>query len=96
MKTYLTTIERIELLKLEHAECLEFTEKINDLNEAYNNLCVLVKNSKKYLEELNEFLRMVHDELHYLNQIEDLELNRDWSQPNKLKSNELLKHKQVC
>jgi hypothetical protein len=35
----------------------------------------------------------MNDELRYMNEIEDIELNRDWSQPNKLNSGELLKYK---
>lgn len=40
-------------------------------------------------------MKLVNDELRYMNEIEDIELNRDWSQPNKLNSNELIQYKKV-
>ena len=47
------------------------------------------------LDDLKEFIRSVHDELHFINEMEDIELNRDWSQPGKLKSFDLVSHKEV-
>jgi hypothetical protein len=40
-------------------------------------------------------MKLVNDELRYLNELELIELNRDWFQPNKLYSSELLKYKKV-
>jgi hypothetical protein len=40
-------------------------------------------------------MKLVNDELRYLNELELIELNRDWSQPNKLNSSELFKYKKV-
>jgi len=50
---------------------------------------------KYNFEDLYEFMKLVNDELRYLNELELIELNRDWSQPNKLNSSELLKYKKV-
>ena len=33
--------------------------------------------------------------MHFINEMEDIELNRDWSQPGKLKYAELVVHKEV-
>jgi len=51
--------------------------------------------TQQKLESLLEFYRIVQDELKYLNEMEDIELNRDWSQPKKFKSSDLIQHKQV-
>ena len=40
-------------------------------------------------------MKLANDELRFLNEIEHAELKRDWSQPNKLNSKELLKYKKV-
>jgi hypothetical protein len=50
---------------------------------------------KYNFEDLYEFMKLVNDELRYLNELELIELNRDWSQPNKLNSSELFKYKKV-
>ena len=52
-------------------------------------------NRQKCLEKLRQFVKAVSDELTYLNRIEEIELTRDWSSPNKLNSVELKKHKNV-
>ena len=54
-----------------------------------------LKNEKQNFEDLYEFLKLMNEELRYMNEIEDVELNRDWSQPNKLNSDELFKYKKV-
>ena len=62
-------------------------------------LFVLLKKNlelvKYNFEDLYEFMKLVNDELRYLNELELVELNRDWSQPNKLNSSELFKYKKV-
>lgn len=42
-----------------------------------------------------EFNKLIQDELRYISEMEDIELNRDWSQPKKFKSSELIQHKLV-
>jgi len=88
-----TTLETIELLKLNHSESPELTQLVNQLNAEYHSLCTNAKQVKVDLESLSEFIRLVHDELQYLNEMEDVEVNRDWSQPGKLNESELMGHK---
>ena len=88
-----TNIETIELLKMNHAETKELTNLINQLNIEYHLLCSATKSVRSNLDSLNEFIKLVHDELHYINEMEDVELNRDWSQPGKLSASELVKHR---
>jgi acetoacetate decarboxylase len=42
-----------------------------------------------------EFNKLIQDELRYISEMEDIELNRDWSQPKKFKSSDLIQHKLV-
>lgn len=42
-----------------------------------------------------EFNKLIQDELRYISEMEDIELNRDWSQPKKLNSSDLIQHKMV-
>lgn len=95
LQFYKTNIEFIELLRMQLNDTPELTCKINTLNEEYHYLCAFTATIHNNLEDLNEFIRSVHDELHFINEMEDIELNRDWSQPGKLKLNELIQHKKV-
>jgi hypothetical protein len=38
-----------------------------------------LKNQNQNFEDLYEFLKLMNDELRYMNEIDDIELNRDWS-----------------
>lgn len=49
----------------------------------------------KCLKHLEEFVKLVNEELYHLDQIEELELTRDWSSPNKLSFSSLQTHKKV-
>ena len=77
-------------------------ETISRINRSYqelfaslNSLCASLKIKQSQLESLKEFNSAIQDELRYLSEMEDIELNRDWSQPKKLKSSELIQHKLV-
>ena len=78
---YRSTIESIELLQMRHAETAELTGLVNQLNREYRSLCVGAKTVKGNLESLGEYIELVHEELSYIGQFEDSELNRDWSAP---------------
>jgi len=88
-----TSLETIELLKLNHSETPELTQLVNQLNKEYHGLCATAKRVKEHLDSLGEFIRLVHEELQYVNEMEDGELNRDWSQPGRLNEDELLAHR---
>ena len=60
-----------------------------------NFICSSLKIKQSQLESIKEFNASVQDELRYIGEMEDIELNRDWSQPKKLKSSELIQHKLV-
>lgn len=47
----------------------------------------------KLLNQYNDFIKQVNEEIFYLDQKEQLELNRDWSSPNKLDSFSLKQYK---
>lgn len=47
------------------------------------------------MDSLIEFNKLIQDELKYISEMEDIELTRDWSQPKKLKSSDLIQHKMV-
>lgn len=49
----------------------------------------------KSLKQLIDFIRSIKEELDYLEQIEESEINRDWSSIAKLDSSELRLHKKV-
>lgn len=49
----------------------------------------------KCLKQLEEFVKLVNEQLYRLDQIEELELTRDWSSPHKLSYSSLLAHKKV-
>lgn len=67
--------------------------KLNTLNEEHQYLSVIVTTMRNNLQDLYDLIRLVHDELHYINDMEDMELNRDWSQPGKLNLDHLKQHK---
>lgn len=90
---YRTNIETIELLKMRHVETAELTGLVNQLNFEYRSLCMSAKSVKNNLELLLEYVKLVHEELHFINQMEDVELNRDWSVPAKLNYSELREHR---
>ena len=78
---------------MRHAETAELTGLVNQLNREYRSLCVGAKTVKGNLESLGEYIGLVHEELSYIGQIEDIELNRDWSAPGKLSAADLARHK---
>lgn len=45
------------------------------------------------LNQYNDFVKQINDEIFYLDQKEQIELNRDWSNPSKLKSSSLKQYK---
>jgi hypothetical protein len=47
------------------------------------------------LKQLIDFIRSIKEELNYLERIEEIEVNRDWSSIAKLDSSELKLHKKV-
>ena len=49
----------------------------------------------KCLKQLEEFVKLVNEQLYRLDQIEQLEITRDWSSPHKLSYSSLLAHKKV-
>jgi hypothetical protein len=55
----------------------------------------IVLKRQKTLELIKEFCTLVHDELYYLDQKEEIEISRDWSMPEKLDSYELTLFKNV-
>jgi hypothetical protein len=87
------TLEQIESLKSDHPDTNELSLKLEELFSSLNHLCETLQIKQKDLESLKEFNRLVQDELRYIGEMEDIELNRDWSQPKKFKSSELIQHK---
>ena len=73
----------------------EIDQLYQELCSSLNSICSALKVKQSQLESIKEFNQSVKDELRYLSEIEDIELNRDWSQPKKLKSSELIQHKLV-
>lgn len=49
----------------------------------------------KCLKQLEEFVKLVNEQLYRLDQIEEIELTRDWSSPHKLNFSSLQAHKKV-
>lgn len=49
----------------------------------------------KCLKQLEELIKLVNDQLYRLDQIEEIELTRDWSSPHKLSYSSLQAHKNV-
>ena len=45
------------------------------------------------MSQLKDFIKQINDEIYYLDQKEEIELSRDWSQPNKLDSSMLKQYK---
>ncbi len=104
VKQFGPTLEKIETLKKHLTQPTEpiKVETIDELNAAFkelysslNSLCASLKIKQSQLESLKEFNCAIQDELRYLSEMEDIELNRDWSQPKKIKSSELIQHKLV-
>jgi Cys-tRNA synthase (O-phospho-L-seryl-tRNA:Cys-tRNA synthase) len=54
-----------------------------------------LNSAQNSLDSLIEFNKLIQDELKYISEMEDIELTRDWSQPKKLKSSDLIQHKMV-
>ena len=44
---------------------------------------------------MKDFVKSVNEELHFLDEKEEIELTRDWSTPSKLESANLLNYKKV-
>ncbi len=65
----------------------------DELYSRYYTLCRSFNTCQSNLDSLHEFTKLMQDELKYLNDLEDVEYKRDWSQPRKLKSNELIQHR---
>jgi hypothetical protein len=93
IKKYHTNLEQIELLKLQLIESAELNSKLDDLFSSFNGLCKSLSTSQQFLETLMEFNKLIQDELKYVNDMEDIEYNRDWTQPRRLKSSDLIQHK---
>ncbi len=55
----------------------------------------MINNRRKALEQFRDFLNVIHVELDYLSKLEQIEMNRDWSMPNKMDSASLKQYKQV-
>ena len=66
----MTNIERTELLAIEHADTPTRADRVGRLKEEYHALCARVKRVQLQLDELLEFLALVHAELHYINDAE--------------------------
>lgn len=49
----------------------------------------------KCLKQLEEFVKLVNEQLYRLDQIEELELTRDWSSPHKLSHSSLTSHQKT-
>lgn len=98
IKKYHSTLERIDLLKMDiektnQQDIDEIGPSLNKIFSSFNSLCKSLNLSHQYLDTLMEFNKLVQDELRYLNEMEDIEYNRDWSQPCRFKSSELIQHK---
>jgi hypothetical protein len=93
IKKYHTNLEQIELLKMQLPESNDLNSALDDLFSSFNGLCKSLSASQQFLETLMELNKLIQDELKYVNDMEDLEYNRDWTQPRKLKSSELMQHK---
>jgi hypothetical protein len=93
VKKFQHELEKIELLKMDHAETSDLNAKLDDLFAMFNNLCKHLNMAQQNMDSLIEFNKLIQDELRYLSEMEDIELNRDWSQPRKLKSTDLIQHK---
>lgn len=88
-----TNLDQIELLKMDHLETEDLNSKSDETFTSFNYLCKSLKLTQQDLESLIEFNKLIQDELRYINEMEDIELNRDWSQPTKLNSSDLIQHK---
>jgi hypothetical protein len=54
-----------------------------------------MNNRKKSLEQLRDFVKLINEEMRFLEQKEEVEVTRDWSSPSKLNSSQLKKYKTV-
>ena len=72
----------------------ELCGRLDELFASFNGLCQALTRTETHLDTLMEFNKLVQDELKYVNDMEDVEYTRDWSQPRKLRSSELIQHKQ--
>jgi hypothetical protein len=86
-------MEKIEILKMDHPETCELNTKLDELFSLFNSVCNSLSEAQHNMDVLIEFNKLIQEELKYLYEMEDVELNRDWSQPKKLKSSELIQHK---
>lgn len=66
---------------------------VDDIFNEFRQLCFSIKKEGQNLDSLYELTKLIHQEIKFFNEIEDIELNRDWSQLNKLNSNELFEYK---
>lgn len=64
---------------------------LNELEIAFNLLFNETNHRIKCLQQLKDLVEAVNNELSVLDKFEEVELNRDWSSPNKLDSFELQK-----
>jgi hypothetical protein len=73
------------------------TQNENDIDNIFSEfkqLCFSIKKEEQNLNSLYELTKLIHQEIKFFNEIEDKELNRDWSLLNKLNSKELFDYKQ--
>ncbi len=47
------------------------------------------------MEQLRDFVKLINEEMRFLEQKEEVEVTRDWSSPSKLNSSQLKKYKTV-
>ncbi|CAF0712702.1 unnamed protein product [Brachionus calyciflorus] len=66
---------------------------LNELEILYNLTYNLSNQRLKSLNQLKDFVKQINDEMFYLDQKEEVEINRDWSSPSKLDSSSLKQYK---
>ncbi len=66
---------------------------IGELETSYANLCNKLKCEQLNFDNLLEFSRLFNETIRVLNEIEDNELGRDWSKPDRLNSVDLDRYK---
>ena len=91
VKIFYEKLDTINLLDFSNYPDLK--QKIDKTFSKFNYLCRNLKKSFEYLEMFALFLQSFKDEMKELNNIENIELNRDWSVPNKQNIVELQKYK---
>ena len=96
VKQFSGALEQIDMLKkCSPTSTTEINSVCDELFTSLNFLCSSLKIKQNQLESIKEFNAAVQEELRYISEMEDIELNRDWSQPKKLKSVELIQHRHV-